>query len=98
MLLFSDLFSMTLSNGPEILGTFTGICGALMLAIKNRFSPWAWPVWIVSNIAWIAWAISTNAYGVLTQQLVFLVINCIGMRQWLVFDVREHSGAAKAVP
>lgn len=89
MLAFSDVINLVLSNGPEILGTLTGVVGALMLAIKNRFSPWAWPVWMVSNIAWIVWALSAHAYGTLIQQLVFLVINCVGTWHWLAAVQRQ---------
>lgn len=83
MLTASAILAMLLTNGPEILGTVTGVGGALMLAMKNRFSPWAWPVWIVSNIAWILWSVSISAYGALFQQVIFLVINLIGTYQWL---------------
>lgn len=95
MVSVSTAFAALLANGPEIIGTLTGVSGALMLAMRNRFSPWAWPVWIVSNLAWIFWAISISAYGALTQQLVFLAINCIGTWQWFFSKDRKAPNTEK---
>lgn len=73
-----------MSNLPEIIGATTGIAGALMLAVKFRFSAWAWPLWIVSGVAWIVYANTTHAYGLMMQQLVFVTINIIGTWRWLL--------------
>lgn len=79
----SDAALYVAANLPEVIGAVTGICGALMLAMKSRLSAWAWPVWIASNFAWIYYAVSLHAYGMLTQQAVFLTINLFGTWQWL---------------
>lgn len=97
MLSTPNLLTLVMVNGPEILWTITGVVGALMLAIKNRFSPWAWPVWILSNIAGIAWALSTDSYGALIQQVVFLAINIIGTNQWLVSANRKKSQSTEVL-
>ncbi|MHB1201303.1 MAG: nicotinamide mononucleotide transporter [Polaromonas sp.] len=81
MIALSDL----LIRLPEVVGTTAGILGALMLAIKSPFSAWAWPVWIVSNIAWIYYALAlpTPAYGLIAQQVVFGIINFVGIWKWM---------------
>lgn len=62
----------------------TGIAGALMLATKCRIAHWAWPVWIVSGVAWIAYCLHTQAYFMLLQQVVFIVINVLGTWTWVL--------------
>jgi hypothetical protein len=67
----------------ELTGAATGIVGALLLAIKYRYSAWAWPIYIVSWLAWTAYAHSTHTYGLLTQQIIFTSINILGTWRWL---------------
>ena len=73
------------ANPVECLGTVTGVSGALMLAIKSRFSAWAWLIWIVSNVAWTYYAFSLTplGYGLIVQQVVFGAINIIGAWNWM---------------
>lgn len=71
------------NNLPEIIGAVMGIAGALMLALKCRLAAWAWPIWVISNIAWIYYALATHAYFLLSQQVVFTIINLYGAWQWL---------------
>lgn len=79
------LLNWICSNPVECLGTVTGVSGALMLAIKSRFSAWAWLIWIVSNAAWTYYAFSLSpvAYGLIVQQVVFGAINIIGAWNWM---------------
>ncbi len=68
----------------ELLGAGTGIAGALLMAAKCRYSAWAWPVWVISGIAWVLYAGRTDTWGLLAQQVVFTVINIVGLWRWLV--------------
>lgn len=73
------------ANPVQVLGTLTGVGGALLLAMNSRYSSWAWPIWIVSNLAWIWYALHLPqaAYGLMAQQIVFGVINTVGMWTWM---------------
>lgn len=88
------LATFGMANLPEILGTVAGIAGALMLALNNRYSSWAWPVWVASNIAWIVYALDHHSYGFLVQQIVFTVINLVGIRKWFSKPKQKFSEAA----
>lgn len=70
-------------NLPELIGAVMGIAGALMLALKCRLSAWAWPIWLISNMAWIYYALAIHAYFLLSQQVVFTIINLYGAWHWL---------------
>lgn len=73
-----------MENIFEYIGAITGTAGAIILALKCRYSPWAWPLWLVSSLAWIAYSVSAEVYGLLGQQLVFALINVMGTWRWLI--------------
>lgn len=81
-----------MDNLYELIGASTGIAGAILLAIKCRFSAWAWPLWIVSGVAWIVYAQATSTYGLLAQQVVFTTINLIGTWRWLIQPIAQKTG------
>lgn len=85
------------ANPVQVLGTLTGVAGALLLALRCRYSSWAWPVWIISNAAWswYAFTLPEVAYGLIAQQLVFGVINLIGTWTWMF---RRETMAAVNTP
>ena len=80
-----------MDNLYELTGASTGIAGAILLAIKCRFSAWAWPLWIVSGVAWIVYAQATSTYGLMAQQVVFTTINLIGTWRWLVQPIAQKT-------
>lgn len=67
----------------ELLGALTGVAGAVLMASKCRYAGWAFPLWIVSGIAWGVFAISSETYGLVAQQVVFTAINIFGAYRWL---------------
>jgi hypothetical protein len=80
------MLAYAMQNGFEVIGTSTSIVGALMLAMKSKYSAWAWPLWIVSNLAWMAYAfqLPSPGLGLIVQNLVFAGINILGTWRWLV--------------
>ena len=68
----------------ELVGSGTGIAGAILLALKIRYSPWAWPLWVLSCFAWILFGLSTQAYPLVAQNAVFIGINILGTWTWLI--------------
>lgn len=67
----------------ELIGAASGITGAMMLATKTKHAAWAWPIWVISSVAWMLYAAQTQAYGLLAQQSVFCAINLLGVWRWL---------------
>lgn len=68
----------------QALGASTGVIGALLMAFKSPHKAWAWPLWVISGIAWILFSLTTQAYGLLIQQIVFTLINVFGVWNWLI--------------
>jgi len=64
----------------EWTGMLFSIAGSLALASRHKYSHICWPFWIVGGGAIIALSVFyTSQYGVLTQQLFYMVTNIIGL-------------------
>lgn len=59
-----------------------GIGGAVLLAVKLRWSWLAWPCWTVSNVLWIAHSLRVSEHALLAQQVVFLFTSLLGWWRW----------------
>ena len=67
----------------EIVGFFaylTNVAGNLLLARKNI---WAWPVRMVSIVAWGIYAWDIASLSLLANAVTFFGINCYGLYYWL---------------
>jgi nicotinamide riboside transporter PnuC len=65
-------------------GSFSGIAGALLLAMNTKSSPYGWVFFLASNLAWIAFALRTKVKSILLMQLVFLATSVLGAVRWLI--------------
>jgi hypothetical protein len=74
------------NNLPEVIGTSTSIAGAMLLAMKSKHSALGWPLWIISTLAWVYYALQlpNPGLGLIAQNVVFTVINLFGTWRWLV--------------
>lgn len=64
-------------------GSVSGIAGALLLALRLPISGWGYVLFLISSLTLGIWAWWLEATGLLTQQLVFTIINLIGVWRWL---------------
>lgn len=76
----------------EWLGCLTGVIGSALLASNTSMSRWGFVWYLVSNVCWIAYAVSSSAWGLLTMQFFFTVVSLFGVVRW--FFPRALSGAA----
>lgn len=68
-------------DGLEIIGSATGILGALIMATKiQTHSHWAWSLWLISSISLTMMALSKEMMPLALMQIVFTVINLIGLK------------------
>lgn len=65
-------------------GSVLAVSGAVLLAINISISPWAFVVYLLSSIILFIWGLRQKAYGIATQNMVFTVINMIGIYRWLI--------------
>lgn len=68
---------------PEAWGAYTGIPGALLLAMNNGYSKYGWALFLVSNISWIVFAVRGKYTKLLLQQLAFMATTLLGL--WNTF-------------
>lgn len=78
----------------EVFSATTGLGGALLLAMKNRYAAWTWPVWLLSNLGWIAFGLLHQHMGLVAQNLGFVITSCIGVWVWIVNPYWQARGNA----
>jgi len=78
----------------EWFGTFFGIAGAFMLASRSKYSQLCWMFWTFSNMSLIFLCFFyTNQYGILFQQIFFMVTNVIGLTKVYIGYKRKNQSA-----
>lgn len=65
-------------------GSALGIAGALSLAMNVSWSAYGWLCFLLSNIAWIAFAYRTRVLGLLIMQMVFMGTSLMGIYRWIL--------------
>ena len=68
----------------EWVGCATGLCGAALLALNNRYSGWGFVLFLGSNVAWIFFGLFSHAIGMVVMQIGFTATSLIGIWKWLV--------------
>lgn len=64
------------------IGAVFGILGSVVLAHNSRISKYGFVLYLVSNIAWIIYAMVTSQWAILAQTLMFAVISVYGIYRW----------------
>ena len=80
---------MNLANmaGLEILewlGAWSGLAGAALLSLRCRYSAYGWPLFLISNICWIAFAMQSGIEGLQLQHIGFMLTSLLGIYRWLI--------------
>ncbi len=66
------------------IGTYAGPLGAVLLALNIPISPWGYVLFIISSLAMAGYGLWIADEKVVTQQVLFSVINAVGLCNWLV--------------
>ncbi|MCD6663483.1 MAG: nicotinamide mononucleotide transporter family protein [Comamonas sp.] len=82
----------------EIFSAILGMAGALLLATRNRHAGWAFVVWLISNVGWIAFGAGNQHWFFLLQQVVFTATSVIGIWQWLIHPRLQAKRLVAKVP
>ena len=64
-------------------GCIFGSVGALLLAINISISGWGFILFLVSSIAWLLVGVREHEKSLIIMNIVFTVINIIGVARWL---------------
>ena len=65
-------------------GCATGVLSAFLMSLNHKHSRWAFVGYIISNVLWISFGIYTHAPGLVAMEILFTVINMVGINQWLM--------------
>lgn len=74
-------------------GCATALIGSALLALNTRHSAWGFPVYLISNLCWIVYAVAADNDALLLQQVGFTLTSIAGCWRWL----RPRPGASSAV-
>jgi drug/metabolite transporter (DMT)-like permease len=66
------------------LGTAAGVAGALVIALNLPWSGWGFALFLVSSLSWGAAAVMMREPSLAILQVVFTVINVLGIWRWLL--------------
>ena len=73
-----------LSNILGAVSASTGLAGAGLLALKNNYSKWAWPIWLLSNLCWVIVGVQREMWDIVIQNSGFSVTSFIGLWVWWI--------------
>lgn len=67
----------------EWTGAAFGIVGAVLVAANVAISKWGFILFLISNLLIGVYAWFANASGVLVMQIVYALINVVGVWRWM---------------
>lgn len=79
----------------EWIGTIFALSGAFLMA-SNKLKPhYSYIIWILSNIFYIYFFLNTGNNGLLTMNVVGIMINLFGMYQWSHKEINGNKHLTK---
>lgn len=75
----------------DFFGCLFAVIGSLLLALNRpKLSKYGWPAYMVSNLAWLAFGFTHGEQWLVTQNLIFMLLNLWGIARWF-----RPAGAAR---
>jgi len=71
----------------EYVGAGLGIVGAALLCLNNHYSPFGYIFFLASSFFLVIYSLKISARGLLLMQVVFTVVNLIGIYRWILHPV-----------
>ena len=72
----------------EIIGSMTGLAGAVLVATHSKYSRYGWILFLISGAMLSLFSIGLNKHWLLLQQLGYMATNVLG----LVMDIKTKRG------
>jgi len=63
----------------EVIGSYAGVSGALIMSFMPEFAFFAWILWLLSSVALMAFSIKAELRYILRLQIDFTIINVSGV-------------------
>jgi len=74
----------------EWIAALSGVFGAILVASNCRYSGYGFVLFLVSSVTWSMCAYASEQEALLLNQLGFVVINMLGVYQWLIVDTSRN--------
>lgn len=65
------------------IGCIAALAGAGLLAANIERSPYGWWLFLLSNVAWIAFGLRTRTWSLVVMQIGFTGTSMLGIWRWL---------------
>lgn len=65
-------------------GAVAGLVGSALVASNSAYSAYGFPLFLVSNMLWLAFGLKARAWGMVCMQTGFTFTSLLGMYRWLV--------------
>jgi nicotinamide riboside transporter PnuC len=76
-------------------GCIFGLTGAFLLALNNRYSGYGFYLFLISNAAWIAFAMLTSVQALSVQNIGFTLTSLLGIYRWRKSVVESKAESRK---
>jgi hypothetical protein len=73
------------STKLELAGAITGVMGAILLAANVSYSGYGFVLFFISSMFLSTFAVIKKLRYLLIMQVVFMVINLVGIYRWLFY-------------
>ncbi|MBT3348092.1 MAG: hypothetical protein HOE55_00915 [Thiotrichales bacterium] len=73
------------STKLELAGAITGVMGAILLAANVSYSGYGFVLFFISSMFLSTFAVIQKLRYLLIMQVVFMVINLVGIYRWLFY-------------
>lgn len=70
---------ITNTGTVEKIGAYTGVAGAVLLALGLNIGLFGWILFMISNVFCIILAKHNGNKHIVTQQYVYMIIDCVGL-------------------
>lgn len=63
-------------------GCLLGIVGAVLMAVQSPKARWAFVLWLISNLCWTIYGLSSGNMALALQQGAFCITSAMGIWHW----------------
>jgi len=74
----------------EYSGSGLAIIGAFLVANHTQYSKYGYILFLLSSLMLMPWGYLIDAWGILTQQIIFCIINAWGVYRWFNPSVKHN--------
>jgi len=66
----------------EWMASFSGLAGAALIALNNRYSKWGFVAFLASNFLWLYFGYANQTWGMVVMQVGFTMTSVTGIWRW----------------